>query len=38
MGHLLDMEQKVMALGADLGNIFLEEELTRIARSASRAR
>ncbi len=38
MGHLLDMEQKVMALGADLGSVFLEEELTRIARSAARAR
>ncbi len=38
MGHLLDMEQKVMALGADLGAVFLEEELARIARSASRAR
>lgn len=38
MGHLLDMEQKVMALGADLGAVLLEEELARIARSASRAR
>lgn len=38
MGHLLDMEQRVMALGADLGSVLLEEELTRIARAAARAK
>jgi DNA polymerase III subunit delta len=38
MGHLIDIEQKVMALGADLGTVLLEEELARIARAAARAR
>jgi DNA polymerase III subunit delta len=38
IGHLIEVEQKVMALGADLGSVLLEEELARIARSAARAR
>jgi DNA polymerase III subunit delta len=38
MGHLLDLEQKIMALGADLGTVLLEEELARIARAAARTR
>ena len=38
MGHLLDIEQKIMALGADLGAVLLEEELARIARAAARAK
>lgn len=38
MGHLIDLEQQVMALGADLGAVLLEEEMARIARSAARAR
>lgn len=38
MGHLIEVEQKIMALGADLGSVLLEEELARIARSAARAR
>jgi DNA polymerase III subunit delta len=38
MGHLIAMEQQIMALGADLGTVLLEEELARIARAAARAR
>ncbi len=38
MGHLLDLEKRLMALGGDLGPVLLEEELARIARAAARAR
>ena len=37
-GHLIEMERKIMALGADLGAVLLEEELARIARAAAKAR
>lgn len=37
-GHLIEMEKKAMALGAELGAVLLEEELARIARAASRAK
>jgi DNA polymerase III subunit delta len=38
MGHLIELEQRAMALGADLGGVLLEEELARIARAAAKAR
>lgn len=38
MGHLLDLEKKLMALGAELGVVLLEEELARISRAAARAK
>jgi DNA polymerase III subunit delta len=38
LGHLIEMEQKIMSLGAELGGVLLEEELARIARAAARAR
>jgi hypothetical protein len=36
--HLLDVEAKLMATGADLTETVLEEELVRIARAAVRGR
>jgi DNA polymerase III subunit delta len=38
MGHLLELEKKLMALGGDLGPVLLEEELARISRAAARAK
>jgi DNA polymerase III subunit delta len=38
MGHLLELERRLMALGGDLGPVLLEEELARIARAAARTR
>jgi DNA polymerase-3 subunit delta len=38
MGHLLELERKLMALGADLGPVLLEEELARISRAVARAK
>jgi DNA polymerase III subunit delta len=37
-GHLLDIEKRLMAVKAELGAVILEQELTRIARAAARAR
>jgi DNA polymerase III subunit delta len=37
-GHLLEMEKQAMALGGELAPVFLEEELARISRAASRAK
>ena len=37
-GHLLEVEAKLMATGADLTETLLEEELVRIARAAARSR
>ncbi|MFC4293373.1 DNA polymerase III subunit delta [Sphingorhabdus arenilitoris] len=36
-GHLIDIEQRVMSVKAELGTVILEEELTKIARAAARA-
>jgi DNA polymerase III subunit delta len=36
-GHLLDIEQQLMSVKAELGLVILEEELTKIARAAARA-
>ena len=36
-GHLLDIEQRLMTVKAELGIVILEEELTKIARAAARA-
>jgi DNA polymerase III delta subunit len=36
--HLLEVEAKLMATGADLTETVLEEELVRIARAAARSR
>jgi DNA polymerase III subunit delta len=38
MGHLLELEKRLMALGGDLGSVLLEEELARISRAAARAK
>ncbi len=38
MGHLLELEQRIMTLGGELGNVLLEEELARITRAAARAK
>jgi DNA polymerase III subunit delta len=38
MGHLLDLEKRLMALGGELGPVLLEEELARISRAAARAK
>ncbi|NJM50269.1 MAG: hypothetical protein HC843_04755 [Sphingomonadales bacterium] len=35
-GHLIDIEQKLMAVKAELGVVIMEEELTKIARAAAR--
>jgi DNA polymerase III subunit delta len=37
-GHLLAIEARLMATPAELGAVILEQELTRIARAAARAR
>jgi DNA polymerase III subunit delta len=37
-GHLIDIEERLMAVKADLGSVLLEQELTKIARAAARAR
>ena len=37
-GHLLDIEQRLMRVKADIGVVILEQELTKIARAAARAR
>jgi DNA polymerase III subunit delta len=37
-GHLLDIEQRLMSVKAELGTVILEQELTKIARAAARAR
>jgi DNA polymerase III subunit delta len=37
-GHLIDIEARLMAVKADLGVVILEQELTRIARAAARAK
>jgi DNA polymerase III subunit delta len=37
-GHLIDIEQRLMAVKAELGSVILEQELTKIARAAARAR
>jgi DNA polymerase III subunit delta len=36
-GHLLDIEQRLMRVKAELGIVILEQEMTRIARAAARA-
>jgi DNA polymerase III subunit delta len=36
--HLLELEAKLMSVGADMGVTVLEQELTRISRAAARAR
>lgn len=36
--HLLGVEAQLMAKGADMGAVLIEQELTRIARAAARAR
>ena len=37
-GHLIDIEARLMSVKAELGSVILEEELTKIARAAARAR
>jgi DNA polymerase III subunit delta len=37
-GHLLDIEQRLMHVKAELGVVILEQELTKIARAAARAK
>lgn len=37
-GHLLDIENRLMHVKAELGTVILEQELTKIARAAARAR
>lgn len=37
-GHLLEIERRVMSVKAEIGMDILEEELTKIARAAARAR
>jgi DNA polymerase III subunit delta len=37
-GHLIDIEERLMAVKADLGSVLLEQELTKIARAAARAK
>ncbi len=37
-GHLLDIEQRLMSMKAEAGVVILEQELTKIARAAARAR
>jgi DNA polymerase III subunit delta len=37
-GHLLDVEQRLMSVKAELGVVILEQELTKIARAAARSR
>ena len=37
-GHLLDIESRLMQVKAELGTVILEQELTKIARAAARAR
>ncbi len=37
-GHILETEKRLMQVKAELGGVILEEELTRIARAAARAR
>ncbi len=37
-GHLLDIERRLMSVKAELGGVLLEQELSRIARAAARAR
>ncbi len=36
-GHLLDIEQRLMSVKAEVGVVILEQELTKIARAAARA-
>ena len=36
-GHLLDIEQRLMSVKADISAVILEQELTKIARAAARA-
>ncbi len=37
-GHLIDIESRLMQVKAELGSVILEQELSKIARAASRAR
>lgn len=37
-GHLLDIENRLMQVKAELGSVILEQELTKITRAAARAR
>jgi DNA polymerase III delta subunit len=36
--HLIELEARLMAAGADLGETMIEQEMVRVARAASRSR